>query len=127
MFDSEGPTSPPSVNSKLLDENLHRESLIAHRLIHNDIQSYNVQAHDLDVTRELLHSVSSTRKHYQSQKEKSLTKEKSSEDCQLPELHEEILKLNTKAMLLKSTISDLQKSSDDCSGIVGCSEKLSSC
>ena len=66
----------------------------------------------MDIPRELLHSVSSARKRYfQSQKERSLVKEKS-KDCQLAELHEEILKLNTEAMLVKSTISGLQNSSD---------------
>ena len=53
--------------------------------------------YDLDITHELLDSVSSARKHFlKSQKERSLAKEK----------------LNTKATLLNSTISDLQKSSD---------------
>ena len=41
-----------------------------------------------------------------------LAKEKSSNDCELTELNEEISKLNTEAMLFKSTISDLQKTSD---------------
>ena len=41
-----------------------------------------------------------------------MAKEKSSEGRHLAELNEDILKLNTKATLLKSTISDLQKSSD---------------
>ena len=49
---------------------------------------------------------------FQGQKEESLGKEKSSKDCQLAELNEEILKINTKAMLLKLTISELQKSLD---------------
>ena len=101
-----------SVNGKLFIENLHTESLIAQRHIHYHMQSYDLQAHDLDITHELLNFVSSARKHYfQSQKER-LAKEKSSKDCQLAELNEDILKLNTKAMLFKSTISDLLKSSD---------------
>ena len=41
-----------------------------------------------------------------------LVKEKSSKDCQLDDLNEEISKSNTKATLSKSTISGLQKSSD---------------
>ena len=77
------------------------------------MRNYDLQAHDLDITRELLDSVSSARKcYFQSQKERSLAKEKTSKDCQLAELNEEILKLNTEAMLLRLTISDLQKSSD---------------
>ena len=61
----------------------------------------------------ILHSIISARKHYfQGQKEGLLGKEKSSKDCQLAELNEEILKINTKAMLLKSTISELWKSID---------------
>ena len=74
--------------------------------------SYGLQALDLDITQELLDSVSFGRKHFQSQKERSLAKEKTFKDCQVAELNEEILRLNTKATLLKSTISDLQKSSD---------------
>ena len=73
----------------------------------------------MDITRELLDSVSSTRKRYfQSQRERerererSLAKEKSSKDCQLAELNEEISKLNTETALLKLAISDLQKTSD---------------
>ena len=89
------------------------ESLIAHRHIHDHMQSYDLQAHDLDITRELLDSVSSARKRYfQSRKERLLVKEKTSKDCQLVDLDEEISKLNNEATLLKSTISDPQKSSD---------------
>ena len=75
--------------------------------------SYGLQAHDLNITRELLDSISSARKcYFQSQKERSLTKEKTSKDCQVAELNEEISKLNIEATLAKSTISHLQKSSD---------------
>ena len=73
------------------------------------MRSYDLQAHDLDITRELLDSVSSARKPYfQSQKERSLAKEKSCKHCQLAELNEEITKLSTDAALLKSKISDDQ-------------------
>ena len=49
---------------------------------------------------------------FQSQKMRSLAKWKSSKDCQLLELNEEIMKLNTETALLKSTTTDLQKRSD---------------
>ena len=99
------------VNGRLLVENLHTESLIAQRHIPDHMQNYDLQADDLDITRELLNSVGSARNRYfQSQKERSLAKEKASKDCQVAELNEKILKLNTEAMLLKSTISDIQKS-----------------
>ena len=63
------------------------------------------------MTLELLDSVSfATKRYFQSQKVTSWAKEKSSKNFQLAELNEEILKLNTKATLLRSTISDLQKS-----------------
>ena len=66
-----------SVNGKFLVENLHTESLIAQRHIHDHMRSYDLQAHDLDITRELLDSASSVRKRYfQSQKERLLAKEK---------------------------------------------------
>ena len=72
-----------------------------------------MQAHNLDIASELLDSVISARKcYFQSQKERSLAQEKSFKDCQLAELNEEVLKLITEATLVKSTISDLQKSSD---------------
>ena len=75
--------------------------------------THGLQAHDLDITRELLDSVRSTRKRFfQSQKMRSLAKWKSSKDCQLLELNEEIMKLNTETALLKSTTADLQKRSD---------------
>ena len=45
-----------SVNGKLLVENLHTESLIAQRHIHNHKRSYDLQAHNLDIARELLES-----------------------------------------------------------------------
>ena len=58
-------------------------------------------------------TLSSARKRYfQSQKERLLVKEKTSKDCRLVDLDEEISKLNNEATLLKSTISDPQKSSD---------------
>ena len=64
-------------------KNLYMESLIAQRHIYDHMQSYDLQAHDLDITSELLDSVSSARKGYfQSQKERSLAEEKSSKDCQ---------------------------------------------
>ena len=43
-----------SVKGKLLVENLHMESLIAQRHIRNHMWSYDLQARDLDITRELL-------------------------------------------------------------------------
>ena len=62
------------------------------------MRSYDLQAHDVDITRELLDSASSARKRYfQSQKERSLAKEKSSKDFQLAELNEEISALNDEA------------------------------
>ena len=77
------------------------------------MRSYDLHTLDLDITPELLDSVSSAKKRYfQSQKERSLAKEKTSKDCQVTELNEEISKLNTSTTLLKCTISDLQKSSD---------------
>ena len=86
-------------------EILHTESLIAQRDIHDHMRSDDLQAHDFDITRELLDSVSSARKRYfQGQKERSLAKKKFSKDCQLAELNEEISKLNTEAPLLKLTI-----------------------
>ena len=79
------------VNGKLLDENLHTESLIVQRHIHKHKRSYDLQAHNLDIARELLESASSARKRdFQSQKERSLAKEQSPKDCQVPELNEEI-------------------------------------
>ena len=51
-----------SVNGKLLSENLHTESLISQRHIHDHMRSYDLQADDLDITHELLDSVSSARK-----------------------------------------------------------------
>ena len=49
--------------------------------MHNHMQSKDLQAYDLDITRELLHSVGSARKRYfQSLQEKSLAKEKSSKE-----------------------------------------------
>ena len=78
-----------SVNGKLLVENLDTESLIARRYIHDHMHSYDLQAHNLDIAHELLDSISSTRKcYFQSQKERSLAKEKSSKDFQLVELNE---------------------------------------
>ena len=72
-----------------------------------------MEAHDLDIIPELLEFVNSTRKRYfQSKKERSLAKGKFSKDCQLAELNEKISKLNTDATLLKSTLSDLKKTSD---------------
>ena len=66
-----------SVNGKFLVENLHTENLIAQRHIHDHMWSYDLQAHDLDITLELLDSASSVRKRYfQSQKERLLAKEK---------------------------------------------------
>ena len=85
----------------LLVEHLHTESLIGQRHIHNHMQSYDLQADDLDITRELLDSVSSARKcYFQSQKERLLAKKKTSKHCQVAELNEEISKLNTEATLL---------------------------
>ena len=64
------------VNSKLLVENFHTESLIALIQIHDHMPSYGFQALDLDVSGELLDFVSSARKNYfQSQKEKYLENE----------------------------------------------------
>ena len=72
-----------SVNGEILVKCLGTESLIAQRHIHDHMQSYDLQAHDLDITSELLDSVSSARKGYfQSQKERSLAEEKCSKDCQ---------------------------------------------
>ena len=69
------------VKGKFLVENLHTENLIAQRHIHNYMWSCYLRVDDLDITHELLDSVSSaTKLYFQSQKERSLLKEKSSED-----------------------------------------------
>ena len=39
-----------SVNGKRLLENFHTESLIAQRHIHDHMRSYDLEAHDLDIT-----------------------------------------------------------------------------
>ena len=64
------------INSKLLVENFHTESLISLRQIHDHMPIYGFQALDLDIKGELLNFVSSGRKNYfQSQKEKYLANE----------------------------------------------------
>ena len=72
-----------SVNGKLLVENLRRERTLS-------VLQENVIF---------------------SAKKRLSAKEKSSKDCQFTKLNELISKLNTEAMLLKSTISDLPKRS----------------
>ena len=69
------------VKRKFLVENLHTENLIAQRHIHNHMWSCYLRVDDLDITHELLDSVSSaTKLYFQSQKERLLVKEKSSKD-----------------------------------------------
>ena len=63
------------VNGKPSVQNLHTESLILQRRIHEQIRSNNLQAHELDITRQLSDSVKLARKRYfESLKEKPLGK-----------------------------------------------------
>ena len=69
------------------------------------MRSYDLQAHGVDITRELLDSASSARKRYfQSQKARSLAKEKSSKNCQLAKLNEDISTLNDVAKGIPNTV-----------------------
>ena len=112
-----------SVNGKLSVENLHTESVIAQRHIHDHMRSYDLQAHDLDIKYELLDFVSSERKHhFQSQKERLLAKEKSFKDCQLAKLNEEISKLN-----IEVQVNNFRPSKKFRQDIVGWSEEKNFC
>ena len=112
-----------SVNGKLSVENLHTESVIAQRHIHDHMRSYDLQAHDLDIKYELLDFVSSERKrHFQSQKERLLAKEKSFKDCQLAKLNEEISKLN-----IEVQVNNFRPSKKFRQNIVGWSEEKNFC
>ena len=114
-----------SVNGKLLVENLHMESLMAQRHIDDHLQSYDLQAHDSDIIHEFVDSASSARKRYfQGQKERLLAKERTSKDCQVAELNEEILKLNTGNA---AQVNNFRPSKKFRQGIVGCSEKTNFC
>ena len=80
-----------------------------HGHIGGHMWSYDLQAHDLDITNEL---------------ERSLAKEKFFNDCQLAEVNEEILKLNTGKA---AQVDNFRPSKKFRQGIVGCSEKTKSC
>ena len=78
-----------------------------------------MQAQDLDITRELLDSVSSARKRYfQSQKERSLVKAKSSKDCQLTELNERDFDVKHRGNTAQA--NNFRPSEKFRQGIVGC-------
>ena len=67
-----------SVNSNLLVENMHEDSLIAQRIVHDHMKSLKLEAYEVKVTKSCLDNVNSARRRYfDALKQKSVSNQRS--------------------------------------------------
>ena len=67
-----------SVNSNLLVENMHEDSLIAQRIAHEHVKSFKLEAYEVKVTKSCLDNVNSARRrNFDALKQRSVSNQRS--------------------------------------------------
>ena len=102
-----------SVNSNLLVENMHEDSLVAQRIVHDHMKSLKLEADEVKVTKSCLDSVNSARRRYfDVLKQKSVSNQRSERQTKIDSINEEINLVNQEISLLETTIDDTRKNAD---------------
>ena len=93
------------MNSQILIENLHTESLIAQRLINDHMVFHGLKSNEIKITNKLLDHVKQARSRYfSSQKERSLQGLKSLRDMKITEINQQIEDMNRNTIQLQKNI-----------------------
>ena len=80
-----------SVNSNLLVENMHEDSLVAQRIVHDHMKSLKLEADEVKVTKSCLDSVNSARRRYfDVLKQKSVSNQRSERQTKIDSINEKI-------------------------------------
>ena len=91
-----------SVNSNLLVENMHEDSLVAQRIVHDHMKSLKLEADEVKVTKSCLDSVNSARRRYfDVLKQKSVSNQRSERQTKIDSNNAEINLVNQEISLLK--------------------------
>ena len=102
-----------SVNSNLLVENMHEDSLIAQRIVHDHVKSLKLEAYEVKVTKTCLDNANSARRRYfDALKQKSVSNQRSERQTKIDSINEEINLVNQEISLLETTIKDTRKNAD---------------
>ena len=91
-----------SVSSNLLFENMHEDSLIAIRIVHDHMKSLELEAYEVKVTKSCLDNVNSARRRYfDALKQKSVSNQRSERQTKIDSINAEINLVNQEIYLLK--------------------------
>ena len=99
-------------NSKVLVENLQKESLVAQRNVTDHMHYNNIQAQELRMTKKLLGNVKeASSRYFTTLKEKSQSKLPADKQTKLKALNDYINEINQQASVLKRAIVELRADS----------------
>ena len=102
-----------SVNSNLLVENMHEDSLIAQRIVNDHMKSMKLQAYEVKVTKSCLDKVNTARrKYFDALTQKSVSNQRSERRTKIESINEEISLVKQEISLLETTIKDTRKKAD---------------
>ena len=91
-----------SVNSNLLVENMHEDSLIAQRIVHDHVKSLKLEAYEFKVTKTCLDNANRARRRYfDALKQKSVSNQCSERQTKIDSNNAEINLVNQEISLLK--------------------------
>ena len=100
-------------NSKVLVENLQKESLVAQRNVTDHVHYNNIQAQELRMTKKLLGNVKeASSRYFTTLKEKSQSKLPADKQAKLKALNDYINEINQQTSVLKRAIVELRADSD---------------
>ena len=102
-----------SVNSNLLVENMHEDSLTAQKIVHDHVKSLKLEAYEVKVTKTCLDNANSARRRYfDALKQKSVSNQRSERQTKIDSINEEINLVNQEISLLETTIDYTRKNAD---------------
>ena len=97
-------------NSKVLVENLQKESLVAQRNVTDHMHYNNIQAQELRMTKKLLGNVKeASSRYFTTLKEKSQSKLPADKQTKLKALNDYINEINQQTSVLKRAIVELEQ------------------
>ena len=97
------------INKQVLDDNMSSETLVAQRIVHEQMLSHNIKPDRIEINSRIKELVKNARKSYFLElKEKGLNKLKTSVNVQRGKLNEEIADTNCQSKLLESTVDTIR-------------------
>ena len=97
------------INKQVLDDNMSSETLVAQRIVHEQMLSHNSKPDQIEISSRIKELVKNARKSYFLElKEKGLNKLKTSVNVQRGKLNEEIADTNCQSKFLESTVEQLK-------------------